>query len=453
LEAVRIKFTSIGIKPNFKPTQILAFGFAMLILIGAVLLNLPIASRDGQSIGFINALFTATSAVCVTGLVVADTYTQFNIFGQLMILILIQFGGLGIMTMAMTVFLLLGKRITLRERLVMKEALNQFSISGLVKLTRYILLTTIFFEGIGAIILSFRFVKTYGLLKGVYYGVFHAISAFNNAGFDLVGNYRSLTPFVQDPLVNFVIMGLIIFGGLGFSVIFDIFTVKNFKKLTLHSKVVITATTILLVAGMLVYLALEYSNPKTLGNLPLSSKILVSAFQSVTPRTAGFNTIDISELTTASKYFTILLMFIGASPGSTGGGIKTATFAAIIMMIYTVIASKEDVEIYEKRIPLDNVFKAVAMTVISILIVFISSFLLTITEDIDFLTLIFEVVSAFGTVGLSLGITRKLTVFGKIIIILTMFIGRVGPLTLAFAIGSRQKKAHLKYPEEKILVG
>ena len=211
----------------------------------------------------------------------------------------------------------------------------------------------------------------------MYYGVFHAISAFNNAGFDLVGNYRSLTPFVQDPLVNFVIMGLIIFGGLGFSVIFDIFTVKNFKKLTLHSKVVITATTILLVAGMLVYLALEYSNPKTLGNLPLSFQDIGFCFQSVTPRTAGFNTIDISELTTASKYFTILLMFIGASPGSTGGGIKTATFAAIIMMIYTVIASKEDVEIYEKRIPLDNVFKAVAMTVISILIVFISSFLLT----------------------------------------------------------------------------
>ncbi|HHY71468.1 MAG TPA: Trk family potassium uptake protein [Thermoanaerobacterales bacterium] len=451
-EAVKIKLLHTGAK-NLKPTQILAFGFAFLILAGGVFLSLPAASKSGQSIGFLNALFTATSAVCVTGLVVADTYTQFTIFGQIVIMSLIQMGGLGIMTMATLVFLLLGKKITLRERLVMQEALNQLTLSGLVKLTRHILFITLTFEGIGAVLLSIRFIKFYGLGQGLFYGLFHAVSAFNNAGFDLIGGFRSLIPFVEDPIINVVIMGLIVFGGLGFSVIYDLLSTRDFKRLSLHSKVVITMTGVLLVLSFIIFYLLEYSNPKTLGLLSPLGKVLAAAFQSVTPRTAGFNTLSLSDLTMASKYFTILLMFIGASPASTGGGIKTSTFAAIIMMIYTVLASKEDVEIYKRRIPADNIFKAAVIAVISLLLVFVSSFLLTVTERVDFLSILFETTSAFGTVGLSLGITSGLTNFGKIVIMLTMFAGRVGPLTLAMALGSRINKALIKFPEERILVG
>ncbi len=442
----------VGLR-KLKPTQILAFGFAFLILVGGVVLNLPLASKSGQSIGFLNALFTATSAVCVTGLVVADTYTQFSLFGQIVIMSLIQMGGLGIMTMATLVFLLLGKKITLRERLVMQEALNQLTLSGLVKLTRHILLITLAFEGIGALLLSIRFIQFYGLGQGLYYGLFHAVSAFNNAGFDLIGEFRSLTPFAEDPIINITVMSLIVFGGLGFSVIHDILSTGDFRRLSLHSKVVIIMTGMLLFSGFILFYLLEYSNPKTLGLFSPLGKVLAAAFQSVTPRTAGFNTLNLSDLTMPSKYLTILLMFIGASPASTGGGIKTSTFASIIMMIYTVLASKEDVEIYQRRIPADNIFKAAVIAVISLLLVFVSSFLLTVTEQADFFSILFETTSAFGTVGLSIGITSGLTNFGKIIIMLTMFAGRIGPLTLAMALGSRINKALIKFPEERILVG
>jgi trk system potassium uptake protein TrkH len=431
----------------------LAFGFIALILTGAILLTLPGASKSGQSIGFLNALFTATSAVCVTGLIVVDTLTQYTYFGQLVILALIQMGGLGIMTMATLVFLLIGKKITLRERLVMQEALNRLTLAGVVKLTRYIILTTVIFEGVGAFLLSIRFVKIYGLYKGIYYGVFHAVSAFNNAGFDLIGNFRSLTPFVQDPLVNIVIIGLIVFGGLGFSVIYDIFTTRNFTKLSLHSKVVITTTLILILSGFIAFYFLEYTNENTLGSLTPTGKILASFFQAVTPRTCGFNTLSLADLRMPSKLVTIILMFIGASPGSTGGGIKTSTFALIIMMTYGLITSKEDVEIYQKRVPSDNIFKAVVIAVISIMLVLITFFILTITENANFIELLFETTSAFGTVGLTLGITTDLTSIGKILIILTMYAGRVGPLTLALALARRKKTVLLKYPEERVLVG
>jgi len=442
----------MGLK-KIKPTQILSFGFAFLILAGGILLSLPVASKSGESIGLLNALFTATSAICVTGLVVVDTYTQFSIFGQIVIMVLIQIGGLGIMTMATLVFLLLRKRITLRERLVMQEALNQLTLSGLVKLTQRILVITLVFEGIGALLLAIGFAKYYGIGQSLYYGLFHAVSAFNNAGFDIVGGFRNITPFVEDPIINIVIMSLIVCGGLGFSVIYDILSTRDFKRLSLHSKVVITMTLILLFSGFIMFYVLERTNPKTMGALTPTGKILAAAFQSVTTRTAGFNTINLEDLTMPSKYLTILLMFIGASPASTGGGIKTSTFALIIMMIYTVLASKENVEVYQRRIPTDNIFKAVVIAVISMLLVFTSSFLLTITEQADFLSILFEATSAFGTVGLTLGITSDLSAFGKIIIMLTMFAGRVGPLTLALALGSRTNKALIKFPEERILVG
>ncbi|ADL08156.1 TrkH family potassium uptake protein [Thermosediminibacter oceani] len=438
---------------KLRPAQILVLGFATVILVGTVLLSLPVASRNGETVGFLNALFTATSAVCVTGLVVVDTYTQYSLFGQIVIMLLIQIGGLGFMTMTTLIFLILGKRITLRERLVMQEALNQLTLAGVVKLTRYIIFTTLIFEAVGALLLSLRFSRIYGVPRGIYYGIFHGVSAFNNAGFDLIGDFKSLTPFVEDPLVNIVIMALIIFGGLGFSVIYDVFTTRNIYKLSLHSKVVLTMTGLLLVVGFLVIYALEHTNPKTLGSLSPAGKILAAAFQSVTPRTAGFNTISLSDMSLAAKYFTIFLMFIGASPGSTGGGVKTSTFALVLMMIYSVITSKENVEIYKRRIPMDNLFKAVVIMLIALLLVLTVSFLLTITERADFMSILFETVSAFGTVGLTLGITPHLSDAGKVLIILTMFSGRVGPLTIALALASKKKTAIMKYPEERILVG
>jgi trk system potassium uptake protein TrkH len=438
---------------RLKPAQILVLGFAVVILSGTLLLALPVASKTGKSVGFLNALFTATSATCVTGLVVVDTYTQYSIFGQLVILLLIQIGGLGFMTMATLIFLILGKRITLRERLVMQEALNQLTIAGVVKLARYVIFTTLVFEGIGAFLLSLRFIKIYGFSRGIYAGIFHAVSAFNNAGFDVIGDFKSFTPFVEDPLINIVIMALIIFGGLGFSVICDVFTTRSFHRLSLHSKIVLTMTAILLISGFLAIYALEHENPKTLGNLSPSGKILAAAFQSVTSRTAGFNTISQSDMTLPAKYFTILLMFIGASPGSTGGGVKTSTFFLLLLMVYTVITSREHVEIYGRRIPWDNVFKACVIVVVALLLIFTVSFLLTLTEKTDFITILFETVSAFGTVGLSLGITPHLSDVGKVLIIITMFCGRVGPLTVALALATRKKIAPIKYPEERVLVG
>jgi len=428
-------------------------GFLFLILSGSFLLNLPIASRDGVPVGFVNALFTATSAVCVTGLVAVDTYSEFTVFGQVTVMLLIQMGGLGIMTMATLIFLLLGKKITLKERLIMQEALNQDTISGIVKLSRHILSITLVFEATGALLLSISFLKTYGLPKGIYYGIFHSVSAFNNAGFDLIGDYRNLTPFAEDPLINIVIMGLIVFGGLGFTVIQDMMAHRSFRKPSLHSKVVLTVTGILLSAGFLAFMLLERGNPGTLKDLSPSGKVFAAAFQSVTARTAGFNTIDLLKMTRSSQFLMLLLMFIGASPASTGGGIKTTTFASVTLMIYSVISLKTDVEVFERRIPREVIFKSVAIVVISTLLVFSVTFLLTITENAEVFPLLFEAISAFGTVGLTLGVTQNLTNAGKLLISLTMFAGRVGPLTLVLALNNRNKKSPMKFPEEHLLVG
>jgi len=453
LEALEIKRTLPMKKVNLQPTQILAIGFAVLIIIGSLLLMLPIASKDGQSLSFIDALFTATSAVCITGLVVVDTATHFSLFGQLVILILIQIGGLGIMTAATLVFLILGKKITLRERLVMQEALHQLNLSGLVKLTKYIIAFTFAIEGIGAVLLSFTFIKDYGLAKGIYYSIFHAVSAFNNAGFDLMGDFNSLTFYVENPLVNLVIMTLVVVGGLGFSVIYDIFSKRNIRNLSLNSKVVLSTTAILLFTGFVLFYILEYSNPKTLGNLNPKGKILAAAFHSVTPRSGGFVTLNIKDMTTASKYFTMLLMFIGASPGSTGGGIKVTTFAIIVMIINKIFAEKDDVELYGKRIPIDTIFKTMAIATISIILLATCLFGLTLTERLDFLEISFEAFSAIGTVGLSLGATPKLSNPGKILLMIAMFIGRLGHLSMIYILGTQKKKASMRYPEERILIG
>ena len=434
------------------PYQILSLGFAGLILAGALLLMTPLASATGQSLRFIDALFTATSAVCVTGLAVVDTGNYFSRFGQIVLILLIQAGGLGIMTMATLMALLMRKKIQLRERLVMQEALNQLTFAGIVRLTKYVIQATLAIEFVGGTILAIRWYPDFGL-KGIYFGYWHAISAYCNAGFDLFGEFRSLTGYVDDIIVSITISILIILGGIGFAVLADIWGNRKFRAFTLHTKVVLVTSSILILFGTLVTFSLEYHNPETIGNLPLEGKILASYFQSVTTRTAGFNTLNITDMRTATLFFMIILMFIGASPASTGGGIKTTTFAVLTAAIWALIRGKNDAEVFRRRIPQGIIYKSFAVVFIAAALVIFVSMMLSISENFPFINILFEVVSAFGTVGLSTGITPSLTDTGKLWISLTMFAGRVGPVTLALALAMRTKKSSIQYPEGKITIG
>ncbi|MDI3533757.1 MAG: trk/ktr system potassium uptake protein [Thermosediminibacterales bacterium] len=440
-------------KLNLNPTQMVVLGFVVAIFTGTILLYLPISTNE--PISFLDALFTATSAVCVTGLVVVDTGTRFTVFGQIVIMFLIQIGGLGLMTSATLIFLLTGKKIHLRERLIIQEQLNQFSLEGLVRLSKYIFRLTFFVEGIGAALLAIEFIPQFGIGKGIFFSIFHAVSAFCNAGFDLMGNFASLTAYKENTLVTLVISSLFVVGGLGFTVVLDLYGKRNFSKLNLHSKMVLTVTVFLIIVAAVGIFALEYSNPETLGNLSIKGKILGAYFQAVTPRTAGFNTIPIDKMTSTSLFLIITLMFIGASPASTGGGIKTATFGTIVAAIIALVRGNEDVDIFKKRIPLDIVMKSFVIVFMSLTLITVVTIILTATEAsyATFKEVLFEVTSAFGTVGLSMGITTNLTTIGRIFIIITMFAGRVGPLSLALAIGNKKTKKTYHYPEEKLLVG
>ncbi|MTI71555.1 MAG: Trk family potassium uptake protein [Firmicutes bacterium] len=437
------------------PTQIIVLGFSSVILIGAILLNLSIASKNGQSVGFVNALFTSTSAVCVTGLVVVDTATHWTSFGQIVILSLIQIGGLGFMTMATLFALLVGKRITLKERLVMKEELNQFKVSGVVRLTKYILVLTFVVEFIGALLLSIRFIPIYGVKKGIGLSIFHSVSAFCNAGFDLIGNFRSLTPFSSDILISVTICLLIVLGGLGFRVILEIIQGRRFKRFSLHTKLVITITILLIFIGSFSIYILEYNNPDTMADLSMKGKVLTSVFHGITPRTAGFNTLPTDKLTTGSIFLTIVLMFVGGSPGSTAGGIKTTTIGVLIATILSVIRGREDTEMFGRRISRDLVNKSLTIMGLAMLLIILVTMILSVTEQgFTFVEMFFEASSAFATVGLSLGITPELSFLGKIVLSITMLSGRVGPLTLILALAQRgQNKAMMRYPEEKVIVG
>lgn len=440
---------------QLNPAQILVLGFALIIFIGGLLLSTPFVTQTGESTGFLKALFTSTSAVCVTGLAVVDTGTHWNMAGQIIILSLIQIGGLGIMTMATSVALIVGRKISLRSRLIMQEALNQFTIQGVVRLTKYIIFTTLLIEGIGAFFLAMNFIPQYGVSKGIFFGIFHSISAFCNAGFDLIGHGRSLTPYTENLSVNFIVMSLIILGGLGFTVIIDFFRVRSYKKLTLHSKIVIIMTVVLILVGFILFFLMEYDNPNTMGGLSLKGKLTASMFQSVTTRTAGFNTIPLDQMYDSSKLLTILLMFIGGSPGSTAGGMKTTTVALVILLIVSVVKGRQDVEFSKRRISKDNVNRALTVVGVGMCLGFVVSFLLTITEKgSDFMAVLFEAISALGTVGLSLGYTSSLSPLGQIIIIFTMFAGRVGALTIVLALAAKQEnKALIRYPESKVSVG
>lgn len=438
---------------ELNPPRVLALGFAGLILLGAILLNLPIATNTGESIGFLDALFTSASSVCVTGLVVVNTGEYWSLFGQIVIICLIQMGGLGFMTMATLVALILGKKITLKERLIIKEQLNQETMSGLVKLTKYIIISTFAIEGIGAIFLSTRFIPRYGLVKGIWFSIFHAISAFCNAGFDITGN--SIVPFVGDIVVNLTICFLIIFGGLGFSVYIDVSKNRRFNRFSLHTKLVLVITLILIVVSTILIYLIEWDNPGTLNSLSLKDRALASFFQAVVPRTAGFNSVNMSKLEDTTVFIMIILMFIGGSPISTAGGIKTTTFGAIFLTTISVIKGDRDVVVFNKRISQEIINRSLAILSVGIILVVVVSMVLTISEDAVFLDLLFETTSAFGTVGLSRGITPNLTIFGKILIILTMYLGRVGPLTMAFAFAKKQKTKsnNYRYSEGNLFVG
>ena len=445
---------------KMQPTQIMVLGFAIIIIIGALLLSLPIATQSGESVGFLDAIFTATSAVCVTGLIVVDTSTYWSMFGQVVIIGLIQIGGLGFMTATTLFALLIKKKINLRERLLLQESLNQGDLSGLVKLTRYVIIMTFTVEGIGALLLSTVFIPQFGIRKGVWYSIFHAISAFCNAGFDLMGSvsgpFSSLTSYVNNFTLTITISMLIILGGIGFPVMLDIIKMKKFSKFNLHSKIVLTTKALLILVGTVFIFLVEFNNPSTLGTLGIGGKLLASFFQSVTSRTAGFNTIDLSAMHQASLFIMIILMFIGASPASTGGGIKTTTLATLIITVRSFVYNKNDIEVFERRIEYSTLRKSLGIFVLGITVVVIGTLIISLSEThFSLVEVGFEVVSAIATVGLSIGGTPSMSIIGKIFIMIFMFMGRVGSLTILMAISSKgtKKKQTIRYPEGKIIVG
>lgn len=432
------------------PQKYLVLGFAIIIIIGAFLLSLPISSKSGIGLKFIDALFTAASATCVTGLVVVDTGTQFTLFGQIVMLVMVQLGGLGFMTMTTWFAVMLRKRVTLRDRLILKESMNQSSLEGLVRLVRKVILYSMGIEFAAAVFFAIRWSYEMPAGKAIYYGIFHAVSIFNNAGFDLFGG---LTPYVDDYMINAVSIVLIILGGIGFIVMSDIIEYPKTRRLSLHSKVVLYASGVLVALGAVVIFIFEFTNMRTMGMLDLEHKILASFFQSTSLRSSGTSTVDISQLRQATQFFMIILMFIGAAPGSTGGGIKITTFVILLGAVITMIRGREDVVLFRNRLAKEQTYKAVTVTMIGLFLLVASVLVLCMIESKPFLAIMFEAASAFGTVGMSMGITADLTAAGKILIILMMFAGRLGPVTLAYAIQMKPEKQLYRYPEGKIIIG
>ena len=434
--------------------QILAIGFLSVIIIGGIILSLPISSVDGRSTNLLDSIFTSTSAVCVTGLVTIDTGTHWNTFGQIIILMLIEIGGLGFMSVTTFVAILLGKKITLRDRLIMQEAMNTFGIQGLVKMVRYVIILTFSLQLGGALILSTQFIPQFGIKKGIFYSIFHAASSFCNAGFDLFGNFSSLTSYSSNAVVVLTLSILLILGGLGFTVLLELYNYKRDRKLSVNSKMVLYVSGMLIVIGTILMFAFEFNNPETIGNMSMGNKILNSFFSAVSPRTAGFNTVSIDGMTTSSKLISVILMVIGGSSGSTAGGLKTATFGVTILTVICVLKGREDTEAFGRRLSKETVYKAFTLLAIAVFVVLFVTMILTIVEpDQSFINLLYEAASAFGTAGLTTGVTQQLSLIGKIVIMITMYLGRVGPLTVFVAILNRKKKVPYKYAEGKILIG
>lgn len=441
---------------SLSPAQIISLSFVIAILVGGTVLALPISHSPGQSVNFLDAIFTATSALCVTGLTVVDTGSVYTRFGQIVIMALIQIGGFGVITLGTIVAFLSGRRIGFRERMNLQAQFNSLNVGGIVKLIQRIIILIVGIELVGVLLLVGPFVRKEGLGEGLFSALFHSISAFNNAGFALYPD--NLVPFLQNPLVNFTIMGLIVLGGLGFIVEIDVlsyFRQRNGRKpLLLHSKMVLAATAVLIIFGALVILLFEWSNPATLAPLTFPQKLLASLFQSVTPRTAGFNTLNYGAMSDGTLIFTMLLMFIGGSPGSTAGGIKTVTFFVLIGSAWSISRGRGEFVIFGRRLALETVVKSGSIALISMVILGAAATLLTFFQsEMSALKLGFEVVSAFGTVGLSTGITFDLNWMSKIVIILLMYFGRLGPLTIALALVEGVDERRINYPAEDIIIG
>jgi trk system potassium uptake protein TrkH len=433
---------------------VLIYGFAIVIAVGTILLILPISNKAGQLTSPVNALFTATSAVCVTGLVVVDTGTYWSHFGQAIILILFQVGGFGFMTSATILFLAMGRRIGLRERFLIGESIGVTRPGGIVRIVKRAAMFTLLVEGIGAGILFIRFLAG-GTSAGValWRAVFHAVSAFNNAGFDIVGDFRSLLGYQGDYTVLLTMAVLIILGGIGYLVVDDVVKNRSFSRLSADSKLVLVTTTSLLALGTIFILLAEFSNAATLGALSPPQKLLVSFFQSVTPRTAGFSAIDISKMIGPSLFFTMFLMFVGGASGSTAGGVKVNTLGVLISAAFSSIRGNEHTAAFGRELMPRNVHRALALVMFYLGLVAVVVIALSIIEKFGFVNLLFETFSALGTVGLSTGITPELSVAGRLIITAAMFVGRLGPLTFVSVLTQRQQPVKYRYPKEIIRIG
>lgn len=454
-----LKLETLRKKLRFRPSppQVMLFGFVFIILAGAQLLSRPVSIAEGTSIPYIDALFMSVSATCVTGLTVLNTGIHFSVFGQVVLILLAQIGGLGFMTMATLFALLFRKRISFRERLVLQESLNYSSTEGIVRMIRKVLLYALVIELAGAVLLGGYFMLEMPVGQALYFGIFHSISFFNNAGFDLFAQFPdragSLIHYVEDPFINIVCMLLIFFGGIGFIVISELLTYPKHRKFSLHSKVVLSFTSVLIVFGAVVILALELSNPDTLQQLSGGGKMFGALFQSVTARSAGLSTIDPGMLREVTQFFLVILMFIGAGPGSTGGGIRVTTFAILLGAMIAMVRGRDDVILFRYRIAKRQIHQAIMFTMIAFFIICIGTMMLSITESGDFLSILFEATSAYCTVGMSAGLTSHISDAGKVILMTLMFVGRLGPVTLAFALNTHSRKELYRFPEGKITIG
>ncbi len=442
-------------KARKSTTRLIAFGFAMIILTGTLLLTLPFANKSGHG-NMLNSLFTATSATCVTGLVVADTYQNWTTFGQLVILCMIQVGGLGFMTIGAYISVILKKRIGLQEREQLQESVNTLEIAGVVRLVKKIVQGALGIELLGAVLLSFRFIPRFGVVKGIYYSLFHAVSAFCNGGFDLMGTeeaYSSLVAYEGDILVNLVIVALILVGGIGFIVWDDVARNKwHFKRYLLHSKIVLSVTFLLTVIGTVLFLLTE-NNAAFAGMSPLE-KVLGALFSAVTPRTAGFNSVDTAALSNSGKLITMVMMFVGGSPGSTAGGVKTTSVVVLLFYAGAMVLNKEDINLFGRRLTDEVVKKANAVVIINATLTIVATVIIMALQPLlNFEDVLFEVLSAIGTVGMTVGITRDLDIIARVILIVLMYCGRLGSLSFALVFAQKNTSAPMRQPQEKIIVG
>ena len=446
---------------NLSTTQTILLSFLVAILAGSALLALPFSSADGVAVPYIDALFTATTSICVTGLVTVPTFSTWSLFGQIVILFLIQIGGLGVVTIMSGLMISLHRRIGIRDRMLIQDAFNLNTLSGMVKFIRKVIAGTLLVEGTGALLYMTVFVPEFGV-KGVWISLFNAVSAFCNAGMDVISE-NSLCDYVHNPVINTVTILLIVFGGIGYIVWWDIVgaaknirrqRLKCFANLTLHSKIALSVTGILILAGAAAIFIFEYNNPLTMGSFSLFEKLQASLFQSVTTRTAGFATIPQEDLTNASAIASLLLMFIGGSPVGTAGGIKTVTFAVLITSAFATMKTRSEAELFHRTIPKQAVSKAVAVVSMAFIILFTATLLLSAVMDADSLDIVYETVSAAATVGLTRSLTSELNIWGRIIIIITMYLGRVGPISLMIALNTKKEtKNIIKNPTEDISVG